>query len=198
MVPTVDIFNLFIKPPLPLDNSSPQALANDYASPLNNSSPAVSVDASKLKFKVGRWSKEDQEDWDKFAEDCDLMFLNYAKKKMPMEQVFAQYVTLKKRLNSDCQWNLYQRLWAANLKQEMDQAHKYISFQILKGVDVKNVEKMNTQTLCSYGYAAYKQEYEDDWKECLELYNDLELTSSELMDYRSCTKAWNKFIDKLK
>ena len=35
---------------------------------------------------------EDQEDWDKFAEDCDLMFLNYAKKKkMPMEQVFAQY-----------------------------------------------------------------------------------------------------------
>ena len=65
-------------------------------------------------------------------------------------------------------------------------------------MDVKNVEKMNTQTLCSYGYAAYKQEYEDDWKERLELYNDLELTSSKLMDYRSCTKVWNKFIDKLK
>ena len=68
----------------------------------------------------------------------------------------------------------------------------------VKGVDVENVEKMNTQTLCSYGCAANKQEYEDDWKEHLECYNDLELTSSELMDYRSCTKVWNKFIDKLK
>ena len=45
-------------------------------------------------------------------------------------------------------------------------------------MDVENVEKMNTQTLCSYSYAAYKQEYEDDWKERLELYNDLELTIS--------------------
>ena len=110
----------------------------------------------------------------------------------------STYVTLKKWLNSDSQWNLYQRLWAANLKQETDRAHKYISFQISKGVDVDNVEKMNTQTLCSYGYTAYKQEYKDDWKEHLELYNDLELTSSELMDYRSHTEAWNKFIDKLK
>ena len=159
----------------------------------------MSVDASKPEFKVGRWSREDQEDWDKFTKDCDLMFLNYTKKKkMSMEQVFAQYVTLKKQLNSDSQWNLYQRLWAVNLKQEMDRAHKYISFQISKGVDVENVEKMNTQTLCSYSYAACKQEYEDDWKESLELYNDLELTSSKSMDYRSWIKAWNNFIDKMK
>ena len=52
--------------------------------------------------------------------------------------------------------------------------------------------------LCSYGYAAYKQEHGDDWKECLELYNDLKLASSESMNYRARSKAWNKFIDKLK
>ena len=36
------------------------------------------------------------------------------------------------------------------------------------------------------------------WKDRLELYNDLELVSGEPMDYRSRTKAWNKFVDKLK
>ena len=67
-----------------------------------------------------------------------------------------------------------------------------------KGAVVENVEEINTQTLCSYRYAAYKREYEDDWRERLELYNDLDLASGEPMDYRTRTKAWNKFIDKLK
>ena len=127
------------------------------------------------------------------------MYLNYAKKKnMPMEQVFAQYSTLRRRLNADSQWNFYQKLWAANLKQEMERAHKYISHLGSKGEVIEKVEEMSTQSLCSYGYAAYKQEYADDWKERLELYNDLKLASGESMDYRTRSKAWNKFIDKLK
>ena len=159
----------------------------------------MSVDALKSKFKVGRRSKEDQEGWDKFIKDCNGMFLDYSKKKnMPMEQVFTQYLALKRWLNSDSQWNLYQKLWAVNLKWEMDQAHKHIMYLTLKGTVVENVEEMNTQTLCSYGYIAYKQEYEDNWKEHLELYNDLELASGEPMDYRTHTKALSKFIDKLK
>ena len=85
-----------------------------------------------------------------------------------------------------------------NLKWEMDQAHKHIMYLTLKGTVVENVEEMNTQTLCSYGYIAYKQEYEDNWKEHLELYNDLELASGEPMDYSTHTKALSKFIDKLK
>ena len=80
----------------------------------------------------------------------------------------------------------------------MERAHKHILYLGSKGEVVENIEEMSTQTLCSYGYAAYKQEYGDDWKERLELYNDLELASSESMDYRTCSKAWNKFIDKLK
>ena len=53
--------------------------------------------------------------------DCDSMFLSYAKKKnMPMEQIFTQYSALKKCLNVDSQWNIYQMLWAANLKVEME------------------------------------------------------------------------------
>ena len=127
------------------------------------------------------------------------MYLDYAKKKnMPVEQVFTQYSTLRRRINTDSQWNFYQKLWAANLKQEMEQAHKHILYLGSKGEVVKNIEEMSTQTLCSYGYAAYKQEYGDDWKEHLELYNDLELASGESMDCRTRSKAWNKFIDKLK
>ena len=66
-----------------------------------------------------------------------------------------------------------------------------------KGEVVESAEEMSTQVLCSYGYVAYKLEYEDDWKDRLELYNDLESASGEAMEYRSCTKAWNKFINEL-
>ena len=187
--------------PLELETEAGHDVINPFIdlSPRDDGSPAASADASKPKFKVGRRSKEDQEDWDKFVEECDLMYLDYAKKKnMPMEQVFAQYSALKRRHNSDSQWNFYQKLWAANLKQEMDRARKHIAYLISKGTVVGNVEEMSAQSLCSYGYAAYKQEYDDDWKERLELYNDLELASGEPMDYRTRTKAWNKFIDKLK
>ena len=69
----------------------------DPPSPKNLGSPPASVDTSKLKFKVGRRSKEDQEDWEKLVEDCDLMYLKYVKKKkMPVEQVFTQYLALKR------------------------------------------------------------------------------------------------------
>ena len=65
-------------------------------------SPSTSVEPSKPKFKVGRQSKEDQEAWDQFVRDCDHMLLSYTKKKsMTMEQVFTQYSTLKKHLNTD-------------------------------------------------------------------------------------------------
>ena len=80
----------------------------------------------------------------------------------------------------------------------MDQAHKHIMYLTLKGTVVENIDEINTQTLCLYGYAAYNQGYEDDWEEHLELCNDLELASGEPMDYRTHTKAWNKFIYKLK
>ena len=163
-----------------------------------NSSPP-SVGASKPKFKVGRRSKEDQEDWEKFVENCDSMFLEYGKKKnMPMEQVFTQYSAIKRRLNANSQWNIYQKLWAANNKQEMARARKHILDLKSEGGLVEDTEEMSTRALCSYGYAAYKQEHADDWKDRLELYNDLELVSGEPMDYRSRTKAWNKFVDKLK
>lgn len=66
-----------------------------------------------------------------------------------------------------------------------------------KGEVVESTEEMSTQALCLYGYAAYKLEYKDDWKDQLELYNDLKSASSEAMDYRSHTKVWNKFINKL-
>ena len=105
----------------------------------------------------------DQEDWDKFVEDCDLMYLDYAKKKnMPVEQVFTQYSTLRRQINADSQWNLYQKLWAANLKQEMEWAHKYILYLGSKGGVAENIEDMSTQMLCLYSYAAYKQEHGDD------------------------------------
>ena len=66
-------------------------------SPGNDSSPLASANASKPKVKVWQWSKVDQEDWDKFVEDCDLMYLDYSKKKsMPVEQVFTQYLTLRR------------------------------------------------------------------------------------------------------
>ena len=41
-------------------------------------------------------------------------------------------------------------------------------------------------------------EYEDDWKDHLELYSDLDLASGEPLDYRSHMTVWNKFINKLK
>ena len=126
------------------------------------------------------------------------MHLDYAKKKMPVKQVFTQYSALRRPINADSQWNFYQKLWAANLQQEIEQTHKHISYLGLKGEVIEKIEEMSTQTLCSYGYAAYKQEYKDDWKEHLELYNDLKLASSESMDYRTCSKVWNKFINKLK
>lgn len=171
----------------------------DSSSLENLNSPPPSVGASKPKFKVGRRSKEDQEDWEKFVEDCDSMFLEYGKKKnMPMEQVFTQYSAIKRRLNADSQWNIYQKLWAANNKQEMERARKHILDLKSEGGLVEDTEEMSTRALCSYGYAAYKQEHADDWKDRLELYNDLELVSGEPMDYRSRTKAWNKFVDKLK
>lgn len=167
-------------------------------SPANNSSPPASSEASKPKFKVGRRSKEDQEDWAKFVEQCDDLYLTYAKKKnMPMEQVFAQYSALKRRLNADSRWNVYQRLWAANLADETERARKHIADLISKGEIIKDVEALSTQALCSYGYAAYKLEYDDDWEERLELHSNLEIASGEPMDYRSRTKAWNKFIDTL-
>ena len=127
------------------------------------------------------------------------MLLKYAKtKNMPMEQVFTQYSTLKKRLNSDSQWNMYQKLWAAQLTGETERAHKHIADLISKGEVIKDVEALSTQALCSYGYAAYKLEYEDDWEERLELHSSLEVASGDPMDYRSRTKAWHKFIDKMK
>ena len=80
----------------------------------------------------------------------------------------------------------------------MECACKHILDLKSEGGLVEDTEEMSTWALCSYGYAAYKQEHTDDWKDQLELYNDLELVSGEPMDYRSHTKAWNKFIDKLK
>ena len=41
-------------------------------------------------------------------------------------------------------------------------------------------------------------EYEDDWKDHLELYSNLDLANGEPSDYRSHMKVWNKFINKLK
>ena len=123
----------------------------------------------------------------------------YVKKKnMPMEQVFTQYSAIKRRLNADSQWNIYQKLWATNNEQEMERACKHILDLKSEGGLVEDTEEMSTWALCSYGYAVYKQEHADDWEDQLELYNDLELVSGELMDYRSRTKAWNKFVDKLK
>ena len=98
----------------------------------------------------------------------------------------------------DSQWNIYQKLWAANIKQETEHACKHILHLKSEGGFVEDIKEMSTQALCSYGYATYKQEHADDWKDCLELYNDLDLISGKLIDYRSHTKAWNKFIDKLK
>ena len=45
---------------------------------------------------------------------------------MPMEQVFTQYSAIKRRLNADSQWNIYQKLWAVNNKQEMERVRKHI------------------------------------------------------------------------
>ena len=127
------------------------------------------------------------------------MYLKYAKKKkMPVEQVFTQYSALKRRPNVDSQWNVYQKLWATNIKQETEHACKHILHLKSEGGLVEDIEEMSTQALCSYRYATYKQEHTDDWKDRLELYNDLDLVSGEPMDYRSCTKAWNKSVDKLK
>ena len=69
---------------------------------------------------------------------------------------------------------------------------------VSKGEVTESTEDISTQALCSYGYVAYKLEYEDDWKYCLELSNAPKLASNEPMDYRSRTKAWNKFIKKLR
>ena len=136
----------------------------DSSSLENLNSPPPSVGASKPKFKVWRHSKEDQEDWEKFVEDCDSMFLEYGKKKnMPMEQVFTQYSAIKRRLNADSQWNIYQKLWAANNKQEVERARKHILDLKSEGGLVEDTEEMSTRALCSYGYAAYKQEHTDDW-----------------------------------
>ena len=85
-----------------------------------------------------------------------------------------------------------------NLKVQMEQAHKHVTCLASKGEVIESTKEMSTQALCSYGYVAYKLGYEDDWKDHLELYNDLKHASSKPMDYRSCTKVWNKFIDILK
>lgn len=205
-----DNINPFTKPRSPANGSPPPTssqadggnIVNASTEPqlsTNDGSPPPSSEASKPKFKVRRRSKEDQEDWNKFTEDVDNMLLKYAKtKNMPMEQVFTQYSTLKKRLNSDSQWNMYQKLWAAQLTGKTERAHKHIADLISKGEVIKDVEALSTQALCSYGYAAYKLEYEDDWEERLELHSSLEVASGDPMDYRSRTKAWHKFINKMK
>ena len=104
-----DNINPFTKPQSPANGSPPPTssqadgsnIVNASTEPqlsTNNGSPPPSSEASKPKFKVGRCSKEDQEDWNKFTEDVDNMLLKYAKtKNMPMEQAFTQYSTLKKR-----------------------------------------------------------------------------------------------------
>ena len=205
-----DNINPFTKPRSPTNGSPPPTssqadggnIVNASTEPqlsTNDGSPPPSSKASKPKFKVGRHSKEDQEDWNKFTEDVDNMLLKYAKmKNMPMEQVFTQHSALKKRLNSDSQWNVYQKLWAAQLTGKTECARKHIADLISKGEVIKNVKALSTQALCSYGYTTYKLEYEDDWEERLELHSSLEVASGDLMDYRSRTKAWHKFIDKMK
>ena len=193
--------NPFTKPQSPTNSSPPLVLSQANGGNIvnvstepqlstNDGSPPPLSEASKPKFKVRRHPKEDQEDWNKFTEDIDNMFLKYVKtKNMPMEQVFTQYSAFKKWLNSDSQWNVYQKLWAAQLASKMEHACKHIASLISKGEVIKDVKALSTQALCSYGYAAYKLEYEDDWEEHFELYSSLEVASSDLMDYRSCTKA---------
>ena len=47
----------------------------------------------------------------------------------------------------------------------MERARKHIlDLKSEEGL-VEDTEEMSTRALCSYGYAAYKQEHADDWKD---------------------------------
>ena len=76
------------------------------------------------------------------------MFLSYTKKKnMPMEQIFTQYSALKKHLNADSQWNIYQKLWAANLKVGMERAHTHIAHLVSEGEVIESTDEMSTSPM---------------------------------------------------
>ena len=59
------------------------------------------------------------------------------------------------------------RKWWVPNYQVHQRARKHIADLISKGEVIKDVEVLSTQALCSYGYAAYKLEYEDDREERL-------------------------------